>query len=119
MLRTLLIALVGLLVIAPLCGTSMTVTFTYRNQAAETVTFSSRMGTTGNWLDSGITVPADSSVTTNPHGVKKDYWFSCVVKDAQSATLDSVVIAGYQWKTGSSVTWSWDGTTLTPYVFIP
>jgi hypothetical protein len=119
MLRTLLIALAGLLVIAPLCGTSMTVTFTYSNQDVDTVTFSSRMGTTGTWLDSGILVPADSSVTTTPHPVEKDYWFSCVVKDAQSVTLDSIVIAGYEWKTGSSVNWSWDGTDLTPYVLIP
>ena len=119
MLRTLLIALAGLLVIAPVCGTSMTVTFTYSNQDVDTVTFSSRMGTTGSWLDSGIAVPADSSVTTKPHAVETNYWFSCVVKDAQSATLDSVVIAGYQWKAGSTVTWSWDGTELTPYVFIP
>jgi hypothetical protein len=119
MLRTLLIALAGLLVIAPLCGTSMTVTFTYINHDVDTVTFSSRMGTTGNWLDSGITVPADSFVTTAPHSVKKDYWFSCVVRDGANATLDSVVIAGYEWKMGSSVTWSWDGTTLTPVVFIP
>jgi hypothetical protein len=119
MLRTLLVALAGLLVIAPLCGTSMTVTFTYSNQDVDTGIFSSRMGTTGTWLDSGILVPADSSVTTTPHPVEKDRWFSCVVKDAQSVTLDSVVIAGYEWKTGSSVNWSWDGTDLTPYVFIP
>jgi hypothetical protein len=119
MLRTLLIAVAGLLVIAPLCGTGMTVTFTYSNQDVDAVTFSSRMGTTGSWLDSGITVPADSSVTTSPHAVKKDFWFSCVVKDAQSVTLDSVVIAGYEWTAGSSVTWAWDGTDLTPYVFIP
>ena len=119
MLRTLLVALTGLLVIAPLCGTGMTVTFTYKNQAVEPVTFSSRMGTTGDWLDSGITVPADSSVTTDPHAVKKDYWFSCVAKNQQSATLDSVVIVGYEWKAGSSVTWAWDGATLTPYVLIP
>jgi hypothetical protein len=119
MLKILLVALAGLLVVAPLCGTGMTVTFTYSNQDSETVTFSSRMGTTGNWLDSDIIVPADSSVTTDPHGTKKDYWFSCVVKDAQSATLDSVVIAGYEWKAGSSVVWTWDGTDLTPYVFIP
>jgi len=32
-------------------GTSMTVTFTYSNYDADAVTFSSRMGTTGNWLD--------------------------------------------------------------------
>jgi hypothetical protein len=119
MLRTLLIALTGLLVVAPLCGTGMTITFTYSNQAAEAVTFSSRMGTTGKWLDSGIAVPADSSVTTDPHPVEKSYWFSCVVKSPQNATLDSVVIAGYEWKPGSSVMWSWDGTTLTPYVLIP
>ncbi len=119
MLRTLLVALVGLLVVAPLCGTSMTVTFSYRNQDTQTVTFSSRMGTTGAWLDSDISVPAESSVTTAPHEVKKDYWFSCVVKDAQSTTLDSVVIAGYEWKAGSSVVWTWDGSDLTPVVFIP
>ena len=119
MLKTLLLAAAGLLVIGSVCGTGMTVTFTYSNQDSDAVTFSSRMGTTGNWLDSGIVVPADSSVTTDPHPVKKDYWFSCVVRDAQNATLDSVVIAGYEWKTGSSVNWAWDGTDLTPYVFIP
>ncbi|MBM3332094.1 hypothetical protein FJY68_09660 [candidate division WOR-3 bacterium] len=119
MLRTLLIAVSGLLLIAPLCGTSTTVTFTYSNQDVGPVTFSSRMGTTGLWLDTDILVPADSSMTTAPHAVGRDYWFSCLVKDAQSLTLDSVVIAGYQWKAGSSVNWTWDGTELTPYVFIP
>jgi hypothetical protein len=119
MLRTLLVALAGVLLTASVCGTGMTVTFTYTNSDTDAVTFSSRMGTTGNWLDSGVLVPADSSITTTPHPVKKDYWFSCVVKDAGNATLDSVVIAGYQWKTGSSVNWSWDGAELTPYVFIP
>ena len=119
MLRTLLVALTGLLLVAPLCDTSMTVTFTYQNQAAAAVTFSSRMGTTGAWLDSDVSVPPDSSVTTASHRVEKDYWFCCVVKDAQNVTLDSVVIAGYEWKPGSSVIWSWDGTDLTPYVVIP
>lgn len=116
MLKTLLIAAAGLLVIGSICGTGMTVTFTYNNQDADAVAFSSRMGTTGNWLDSGIVVPADSSVTTDPHPVKKDYWFSCVVRDPQNATLDSVVITGYEW---NSVNWVWNGTDLTPYVFIP
>ncbi|HTW91825.1 MAG TPA: hypothetical protein VMH22_08965 [bacterium] len=119
MLRTLLIALAGLLVIAPICGTGLTVTFGYTNTDSEAVTFDTRMGTTGSWLDSGIVVPPDSSVTTSPHAVQKDYWFTCVVKDEESTTLDSVVVAGYQWTAGSSVTWAWDGTALTPHVFIP
>lgn len=119
MMRTIVVALAGLLVMAPICGTSMTVTFTYANSDSDAVSFSSRMGTTGNWLDSGVLVAPDSNVTTSPHPVEKDYWFSCVVKDAGNVTLDSVVIAGYQWKAGSSVNWTWDGTELTPYVFIP
>jgi hypothetical protein len=117
--RVLFVALAGLLVMGPICGTNLTVTFTYTNSDVDGVTFSSRMGTTGEWLDSGVFVAPDSSVTTAAHAAKSDYWFSCVVKDEQSVTLDSVVIAGYQWKEGSSVTWSWDGTDLTPVVFIP
>ncbi len=119
MLKTLLVAVAALLVIGSLCGTSMTVTFTYTNSDTDAVTFSSRVGTTGNWLDSGVLVSPDSSVTTTPHAVKKDCRLSCFVKEGENATLDSMVIAGYQWKTGSTVNWAWDGTKLTPFVFIP
>jgi hypothetical protein len=101
------------------CDTRVTMNFTYSNHGDDTVTFSSRVGTTDDWLDSGITVPADSHVSTGQRTVKKDYWFSCVVKDIQNVTLDSIVMTGYEWKTGSAVTWSWDGANLTPGVFIP
>ena len=101
------------------CDTRVTMGYTYNNHSDNTVTFSSQVGTTGDWLDSSITVAADSHVHTGQRTVKKSYWFWCVVKDTQNVTLDSIVMTGYEWKTGSAVTWSWNGADLTPIVFIP
>jgi hypothetical protein len=101
------------------CDTSVTMTFTYSNHGVDTVTFSSWVGTTGDWVDSSTAVPAGTFVCTDLHTVKKDNWFSCVAKDRANVTLDSIDMTGYEWKNGSAVTWNWNGAVLAPIVFIP